>query len=86
MGGAAGAHKGAILPLSQVAKDLSQRFSLTSDWHGDRLDFRGSGVTGKVDVADDSIDFNVKLGFALMMMDRPIRSAINKALESHLKQ
>lgn len=76
----------AKIRVSEVAEDLSQQFSLTSDWHGDRLNFRGIGVTGKVDVADDSIEFNVKLGFALMIMEGPIRSAINKALDAHLKQ
>lgn len=70
--------------VSQIASELSQVFSLTSDWHGDVLKFRGSGVTGEVAVADDSIEFNVKLGFALFMMEAPLRSAINNALDAHL--
>ena len=72
--------------VSEVAEELSQQFSLTSDWHGDRLNFRGSGVTGKVDVTHDRIEFNVKLGFALLIMEGPIRSAINNALDAHLQQ
>lgn len=72
--------------VSQIADELAQQFSLTSDWHGDNLSFRGSGVTGEVAVAENSIEFVVKLGLALMMMEGPIRSAINKALDEHLQQ
>lgn len=72
--------------MSKVAEELSQQFSLTSNWHGDRLNFRGSGVTGEVAVAHDSIEFNVKLGFVLLIMEGPIRSAINNALDTHLQQ
>lgn len=70
--------------VDEVALDLQQRFSLRSEWRGDRLHFKGSGINGDVAVSDNSIEFNVKLGFALMMMEEPIRSAISSALDDHL--
>ena len=70
--------------IQKVALELEQRFSLRSEWQGEKLKFRGSGVKGDVAIADDSIEFNVELGFALMMMEGPIRSAINSALDDHI--
>ena len=70
--------------LDKVADTLSSQFSLRSNWQGDSLAFRGTGVDGKVDVTDESIEFNVELGFALMLMEAPIKNAIEKALDDEL--
>lgn len=70
--------------IGKVAAELERRFSLSSEWQGDRLRFHGSGVKGSVDVADDSLEFKIELGFALMMMEPAIRSAINTALDKHI--
>jgi putative polyhydroxyalkanoate system protein len=67
-----------------VAGKLSSDYALRSDWRGNTLGFSGSGVNGEVDVAQDSIEFKVKLGFALMMMEGPIRRSIEKALDQEL--
>lgn len=70
--------------VDKVAADLERQFSLKSEWRGDELHFRGAGAKGRVAVADDSIEFNIELGFALMMMEPAIRSAINAALDKHI--
>lgn len=70
--------------VAEVAAELEQRFSMHSEWQGDELRFRGSGVNGRVSVTDDSIEFNVELGFALMMLEPAIRAAINSALDEHI--
>lgn len=70
--------------VDKVAADLERQFSLKSEWRGDELHFRGAGAKGRVAVTEDSIEFNVELGFALMMMEPAIRSAVNKALDKHI--
>lgn len=70
--------------IEQVTADLEKRFSLQSEWQGDELCFRGSGVKGSVAVAEDSLEFDITLGFALMMLEPTIRSAINTALDKHI--
>lgn len=70
--------------VDKVAADISGQFSLRSHWQGDTLNFNGSGVKGAVLVAENSIEFDVDLGFALMMMEAPIRSAITQALDKQL--
>jgi putative polyhydroxyalkanoate system protein len=68
----------------QIAEDLTQQFSLTSTWQGDYLLISGSGVNGHLHVAEDSIEIEIKLGFALMLMEGPIRSVIERDIDQHL--
>ena len=44
----------------------------------------GRGVTGHLKVAEDEIEIHVKLGFALKLMEGPIRSVIEKAVDEEL--
>ena len=68
----------------QIAEDLTQQFSLTSTWQGDYLLISGSGVNGHLHVAEDSIEIEIKLGFALKLMEGPIRSVIERDIDQHL--
>ncbi len=70
--------------VNKVAQDLEGRYSLTSEWNGDTLLFRGAGVKGDVQVAERSIRFNLHLGFALMLMERQIRTTIEETLDEHV--
>jgi putative polyhydroxyalkanoate system protein len=68
----------------QVAATLEKQFSLRSEWRDDELRFSGSGVNGQIAVSDTRIELHVRLGFALMMMEGPIRSAIEDALDEQI--
>ncbi len=70
--------------VENVAARLERQFSLKSEWRGDELHFRGAGAKGRVFITDDSIEFNIELGLALMMMGPAIRSAIDSALDEHI--
>ena len=67
-----------------IAADLQQQFSLRSTWHGDALHVKGNGVTGKLQVDEQNIELDVRLGFALKLMEGPIRSAIEKTIDEEL--
>lgn len=69
---------------NEIAGDLEQQFSLTSNWVGDRLMVRGNGVDGHLAVAEESIELVVRLGFALKLMEGPIRRAIESMLDEHI--
>ncbi|NNF40123.1 MAG: poly(3-hydroxybutyrate) depolymerase, partial [Woeseiaceae bacterium] len=43
-----------------------------------------SGVNGHLAVAEESIELEIRLGFALKLMEGPIRSAIESAIDDHL--
>ena len=68
----------------QIAGDLTQQFSLTSTWQGDYLMISGNGVNGHLHVAEESIEIEIKLGFALKLMEGPIRSVIEREIDQHL--
>ena len=69
---------------NEIAEHLEKQFSLTSKWVGDRLMVRGTGVNGHLAVAEESIELVVKLGFALKLMEGPIRSAIESTIDEHI--
>ena len=70
--------------IEKVSARLERQFGLTSEWRGDQLHFRGAGAKGRVAVTDDSVEFDVNLGFALKMMEPTIRAAVNAALDEHI--
>ncbi len=67
-----------------IAGSIGEKYRLRSDWHGDDLKFSGSGVNGCIAVQDVCIDVEVKLGFALMMLEGTLRSSIEDAMDKHL--
>ncbi|MGB5512010.1 MAG: polyhydroxyalkanoic acid system family protein [Woeseiaceae bacterium] len=77
-------HEEAKNRANHIAETLGRQFSLTSAWEGDHLMVRGSGVNGYLLVAEDSIELEVKLGFALKLMEGPIRSAIESTIDEEL--
>lgn len=70
--------------VDRIAAQLGQQFTLSSRWVGDDLEFRGSGVSGRIRVEDHSVEVDVRLGLALMMMERPIRRAVEQAMDGEL--
>ncbi len=68
----------------EIAEHLGRQFSLTSRWQGDRLLVSGNGVNGQLIVAEESVELQVRLGFALKLMEGPIRSAIESTIDEHL--
>lgn len=51
--------------VQQAADDLAEEYDLTSQWAGNTLHFRRSGVQGEMRVTDSEIDLEVTLGFLL---------------------
>ncbi len=69
----------------EIAEHLGRQFSLTSNWQGDHLVVSGNGVNGYLMVAEESVELEVRLGFALKLMEGPIRSAIENTIDEHLE-
>ena len=68
----------------RIAEDLREQFSFRSRWVGDALHVEGSGASGELHVDDHVIELVVKLGFALKLMEGPIRSAIERMMDEEL--
>ena len=70
--------------VEKIADRLNRKLRLDSEWREYDLRVRGSGVNGNIFVADDYIEVNVKLGFALMMLEPTIRREIESTMDEHL--
>jgi putative polyhydroxyalkanoate system protein len=68
----------------QLAQKLSDSYGLKPQWAGDTLEFKGSGVEGKVAVGEDLIRVDVKLGLLMSAMSGMIKTEIEKALDMAL--
>ena len=71
--------------VDEVADKLSQRFGCACRWNGDALDFSGSGVDGRIELAPDQLRITAKLGFMLSMLQGPIEAEIRRVLEEKFR-
>ena len=70
--------------VDMVADDIGGKFNLTSRWEGDYLRVRGTGVNGRVVVAESSVEVHVETGLAMMMFRETIRSAIENSIDDYI--
>ena len=70
--------------VDKLAGALGSQLGVRGEWRGDQLKVSGSGVNGHIDVCDNRIDVDVQLGFALLMLEGTIRTAIEDAMDKHL--
>ena len=64
----------------KAADDLGKEYDLESEWEGDTLHFRRSGVDGRMHVTPHYIDLYVKLGLLL----RPFKAAFEHHIERNI--
>jgi len=70
--------------VDQVAEELGGKLGLASAWEGDHLRVHGKGASGRILVSDDSVEVHVHVGFAMMLMREPIRSAIEGSIDEYI--
>jgi putative polyhydroxyalkanoate system protein len=81
------------LPVSRAkaaaqaaADDLSQRYALTSEWQGNTLHFRRSGVHGRIEVSPSQIALEIHLGILLRGFKGTIEQNVGRHLDELLAQ
>ncbi len=70
--------------VDNLSATLAAKFNVRCHWRGDEMHFKGNGVNGCIAVSETRVDVDVKLGFALKLMEPTIRSSIEEALDEHL--
>jgi putative polyhydroxyalkanoate system protein len=71
--------------VAQAAADeLAREYALTSQWQGDSLHFRRSGVHGRIDVSPSQIALEITLGFLLKGFRAGIEKSVGKRLDELL--
>lgn len=67
--------------VERVAEKIQQKFDIHYAWEGDHLNFKRSGVDGRIALEPGQIHVTAKLGFLLAMMKQPIESEIRTYLD-----
>ena len=70
--------------VEEIAHHLQDKLNAKWSWKGDSLHFQRSGASGSVDVGDDYVEFNVKLGMLLTPMKGTIENAIQQEVNKSL--
>ncbi len=74
----------AKIHADEIADDLCRRFGLQSQWRGDSLYLSGTGVKGELHLEEHVLEIVIELGFALKLMEGPIRNVVEHSLDEHL--
>ena len=67
-----------------LVEKLSSQYDLKAEWKGDRVEVKRSGANGSVEIGDDTIRVELKLGMMLSMMSGTIKGEIERALDKAL--
>lgn len=66
--------------VEDVARKLAERFDMDYGWEGDTLNFRRSGVDGRIALLPEKLRVTADLGFLLSAMKGPIEAEIRRVL------
>jgi len=69
-----------------IAARLASDFGVSSQWAGDDLELSHSAVNGRIQVEEDRVCVELKLGLMLAAMKAPIQAKIERSLDKALAQ
>ena len=70
--------------MDQAAEELGGKLRLSTQWQGDHLRLRGSGVTGRIIVEETSVEVHVTVGLTMIMFRESIRTAIEGSIDDYI--
>jgi putative polyhydroxyalkanoate system protein len=76
-------HEDALNAADELSIDLSKKFGIDYGWEDEVIHFERPGVNGQIQVQDNELRIQAKLGFMLMMLKGPIEQEIFRYLEEH---
>ncbi|WP_027896671.1 polyhydroxyalkanoic acid system family protein [Zestomonas thermotolerans] len=68
----------------QLAERLAREYEVSYRWRGDTLEFRRSGADGRIEVGEDRVRVEIKLGLLLSALSGSIQREIERALDERL--
>jgi len=68
--------------VEKLAQKLKQDLDADYHWEGSTLKFSRTGASGQIDVTDDRVSVDVKLGMLL----GPLKGKIQKTIEDEIDQ
>lgn len=70
--------------VDRIRSGIESQYGLSGEWSGDTLRFFGASVKGHIMVFEQRVLVEVRLGFAMMLLEGPIKSHISAAMDEHL--
>lgn len=68
--------------VQNLAEKLSKDLAASYKWQGDRLVFKRSGASGHIDISDNEVDVEIKLGLVLT----PLKGTVEKTVTTYLDE
>jgi len=70
--------------VDKMRSDVEAKYGLSTVWEGDDLKVSGNGVSGTICVDEQQVIVDLRLGFALMMLEGPIKAQLSEAMDKYL--
>lgn len=70
--------------VEALAKKLQDELDANYHWEGSTLQFTRSGASGHIDVGDEELDIEIKLGMLLSPLKGKIEKTIQEEIDQHL--
>lgn len=74
-------HKKAKAAAQKVADQMAAEYEMASEWDGDVLMFKRSGVSGSLKVSDKDAVLEIKLGFLLKAFAPTIEEKVSAKMK-----
>ena len=75
--------KDAKAKVEHIAEHIAERFEVDYSWRGNTLEFRRSGVDGRIAVTAREVRVSVRLGFLLFALKPSIEREIDRTIDEH---
>jgi putative polyhydroxyalkanoate system protein len=75
--------KDAKAKVEHIAEHIAERFEVDYGWRGNILEFRRSGVDGRIAVTAREVRVSVRLGFLLFALKPSIEREIDRTIDEH---
>ena len=68
----------------EVVAKLESQYGLKPQWSGDKVAFKRSGVDGVLEISENTVKVDVKLGMLMSALSGMIKSEIERSLDKAL--
>lgn len=69
--------------VERIGQDLVRRYAVQTQWQGDTLLVRRSGIEGRIEVGEDSVRMHAQLGMLVGMLKGTIEQEINQQFDQY---
>ena len=70
--------------VEDIAVSLRQKLGLHYEWQGDHLTFKRTGITGHIDVQEDTVDVYIKRSRLVPVSESWIRTQVEAVMNQYL--